>query len=126
MESEKGAVQRGGAGRGQGRKPSGTPASKTYTMRLTPAHADKLRTLGGTDWIREQIEKTLAPPPPPAPAKEYPAAPAPAPSATPPEAEAGAGGEPRSFKTLDGATIYEPRKLELDGTYNIDHILDNL
>lgn len=103
--------KKGGAGRGQGRKAAdGAKHLRKVSINLTTAQAAKLKTLGGSLWVREQIEKASEPAQPKAP---------PSPSLK-------AEGEPRSFKTLDGATIYEPRKMELDGAYNIDHILDNL
>ena len=48
----------GGPGRGQGRKP--TPeADRTipYAIRLTPAQIEKLGRLGGSAWVRGQIEE---------------------------------------------------------------------
>jgi len=50
---------RGGAGRGQGRKPiHGEPMKKTYTFRATEAqHAQFLR-LGGSKWLRAKIAET--------------------------------------------------------------------
>ena len=53
MAADKSA--RGGAGRGQGRKPIHGEAMKTYTFRATEAqHAQFLR-LGGSKWIRAKI-----------------------------------------------------------------------
>lgn len=50
--------QRGGPGRGQGRKPV-KPGEDTVTvsLRMTHAQRDKLTTLGGARWVREQIDK---------------------------------------------------------------------
>ena len=46
---------RGGAGRGQGRKPIHGEPMKTYTFRATEAqHAQFLR-LGGSKWLRAKI-----------------------------------------------------------------------
>ena len=49
--------QRGGPGRGQGRKPV-KPGEETVTvsLRMTPAQRDKLSKLGGAGWVREQID----------------------------------------------------------------------
>jgi len=50
--------QRGGPGRGQGRKPvaEGEP-TVTVSMRMTAAQRDKLARLGGATWVRQRIDK---------------------------------------------------------------------
>lgn len=54
--------QRGGPGRGQGRKPV-KPGEDTVTvsLRMTPAQRDKLSKLGGAGWVREQIDNAKEP-----------------------------------------------------------------
>lgn len=49
--------QRGGPGRGQGRKPV-KKGEKTVTvsLRMTGAQRDKLGQLGGAEWVRERID----------------------------------------------------------------------
>ena len=48
---------RGGPGRGQGRKPiAGDATSVVFTMRLTPAQRDRLLAIGGAAWVRAQID----------------------------------------------------------------------
>lgn len=48
------APSRGGAGRGQGRKPISDDA-KPYKLLLPAEHRAKLDDLGGAEWIRDQI-----------------------------------------------------------------------
>lgn len=52
---------RGGPGRGQGRKPGNGGGLRPVGVRLTPAQALKLKMLGGSVWLREQIDKAPAP-----------------------------------------------------------------
>lgn len=47
---------RGGAGRGQGRKPISPDGAKAYKLLLTDEQRAKLETLGNAAWIREQID----------------------------------------------------------------------
>lgn len=47
---------RGGAGRGQGRKPLSDEGAKSYKLLLTDAQRAKLDQLGNAAWIREQID----------------------------------------------------------------------
>ena len=55
MAADKSA--RGGAGRGQGRKPIHGEPMKTYTFRATEAqHVEFLRR-GGSKWLRDKIEE---------------------------------------------------------------------
>lgn len=49
---------RGGAGRGQGRKPiEEGQATVTVSLRLTRPQREKLTRLGGAAWVRERINK---------------------------------------------------------------------
>lgn len=50
--------RRGGAGRGQGRKPI-TQGEETVTVsiRITTSQRAKLADLGGAAWVRQQIEE---------------------------------------------------------------------
>ena len=50
--------QRGGPGRGQGRKPleAGQPTTM-FGFRLTPSQRIKLDALGGAEWLRSQIDQ---------------------------------------------------------------------
>jgi hypothetical protein len=53
---------RGGAGRGQGRKPKDhSDAKKPVTIRLDEEQREKLVRLGGAPWIRERIDKAKLP-----------------------------------------------------------------
>ena len=54
---------RGGAGRGQGRKPLTGPstAMTTTTIRLQPEQRDKLVRLGGSTWVRAKIDAAREP-----------------------------------------------------------------
>jgi len=47
---------RGGAGRGQGRKPISPEGAKAYKLLLTDEQRAKLEMLGNAAWIREQID----------------------------------------------------------------------
>lgn len=47
---------RGGAGRGQGRKPISPDGAKAYKLLLTDEQRAKLETLGNAAWIRQQID----------------------------------------------------------------------
>ena len=50
---------RGGANRGQGRKPLAQGEETIpVTVRLTETQRDMLVALGGPKWVREQIEKS--------------------------------------------------------------------
>jgi hypothetical protein len=52
---------RGGAGRGQGRKPISNDGAKAYKLLLTDAQRAKLALLGGASWVREQIDAAPTP-----------------------------------------------------------------
>jgi hypothetical protein len=53
---------RGGAGRGQGRKPVAEgQQTVTVSLRMTEAQRDKLALLGGAEWVRQRIDKAKAP-----------------------------------------------------------------
>lgn len=53
---------RGGAGRGQGRKPLQEGAETVQTtLRMTPAQRDKLGRLGGGQWVRDRIDEAPEP-----------------------------------------------------------------
>ncbi|WP_157759995.1 hypothetical protein [Delftia acidovorans] len=47
---------RGGAGRGQGRKPLSDDGAKAYKLLLTDEQRAKLASLGNATWVREQID----------------------------------------------------------------------
>ena len=50
--------QRGGAGRGQGRKPiKDGEETVTLSLRVTVAQREKLALLGGAKWVRQRIDK---------------------------------------------------------------------
>ena len=54
--------QRGGPGRGQGRKPiKEGQDTVTVSLRMTEAQRDKLSLLGGAEWVRQRIDKAKAP-----------------------------------------------------------------
>ena len=54
--------QRGGPGRGQGRKPVAEgEQTVTVSLRMTVAQRDKLATLGGALWVRQRIDKAKTP-----------------------------------------------------------------
>lgn len=53
---------RGGAGRGQGRKPKEiSDAMKSVSIKMTDAQRAKLTKLGGAPWVRERIDKAKLP-----------------------------------------------------------------
>ena len=53
---------RGGAGRGQGRKPLAEGVETVVvTLRMTPDQREKLERLGGPKWIRDRIDKAREP-----------------------------------------------------------------
>ena len=55
-------AQRGGPGRGQGRKPiKEGQDTVTVSLRLTAGQRDKLVLLGGAEWVRQRIDKAKAP-----------------------------------------------------------------
>ena len=47
---------KGGKREGAGRAPSANPFTARTTVRTTPEQAEKLKSLGGGDWIRQQID----------------------------------------------------------------------
>lgn len=50
--------QRGGAGRGQGRKPvKRGEETVTVSLRMTPEQRAKLARIGGAEWVRTKIDK---------------------------------------------------------------------
>ncbi|MEE9871536.1 MAG: hypothetical protein PBV86_12225 [Delftia lacustris] len=49
-------TSRGGAGRGQGRKPLSDEGAKAYKLLLTDEQRAKLASLGNAAWVREQID----------------------------------------------------------------------
>ena len=52
-------TNRGGSGRGQGRKPLAIgEATIPVTIRMTKTQAEQLKLLGGPKWLRAQIEKS--------------------------------------------------------------------
>jgi hypothetical protein len=53
---------KGGAGRGQGRKPlvDGKPMVPV-TVKMLPDQRDKLKRLGGGQWVREKIDQEKEP-----------------------------------------------------------------
>ena len=54
--------KRGGAGRGQGRKPiKEGQDTVTVSLRMTEAQRNKLALLGGAEWVRQRIDKAKAP-----------------------------------------------------------------
>ena len=53
--------QRGGPGRGRGRKPiKEGQDTVTVSLRMTEAQRDKLALLGGAEWVRMRIDKANA------------------------------------------------------------------
>ena len=55
-------ANRGGPGRGQGRKPiKNGQETVTVSLRMTEAQRDKLALLGGAAWVRQRIDKAKAP-----------------------------------------------------------------
>ena len=54
--------KRGGAGRGQGRKPiKNGQETVTVSLRMTESQRDKVALLGGAEWVRQRIDKAKAP-----------------------------------------------------------------
>ena len=50
--------QRGGPGRGQGRKPvKQGEETVTVSLRMTPEQRAKLARLGGAEWVRARIDR---------------------------------------------------------------------
>lgn len=47
--------------RGQGRKPTEQGERKATSIRLSREQHEKLARLGGSDWVREQIDKAPEP-----------------------------------------------------------------
>jgi hypothetical protein len=55
-------IRRGGAGRGQGRKPLDTAhPTVPVTVKMTVPQKEKLGRLGGAPWVRERIDKAREP-----------------------------------------------------------------
>jgi hypothetical protein len=52
---------RGGPGRGQGRKTIGDTPTTVRSVRLTQAQWEKYVRLGGTDWLRQRLDKAKEP-----------------------------------------------------------------
>lgn len=53
---------RGGAGRGQGRKPKEISDAMTLVgIRMALAQKEKLQSLGGAKWVRQKIDKAKLP-----------------------------------------------------------------
>lgn len=53
---------RGGAGRGQGRKPlQGDEPMAPVTIKMSQLQRDKLSRLGGAPWVRDRIDKAKEP-----------------------------------------------------------------
>ena len=51
-------ANRGGPGRGQGRKPvKQGEETVTVSLRMTPEQRSKLARLGGAEWVRARIDK---------------------------------------------------------------------
>jgi hypothetical protein len=48
---------RGGPREGAGRKPPEAVAARSVNVRLTDAHADKWKRLGGVAWLRRMIDE---------------------------------------------------------------------
>ena len=58
-------MTKGGAGRGQGRKPlSDVSPSVTVSLRLTKEQQSKLKVLGGGAWVRVRIDEANISQPP--------------------------------------------------------------
>jgi len=56
------STNRGGAGRGQGRKPVKTGEETiTISLRVTAAQREKLERLGGAKWVRDRIDRAKEP-----------------------------------------------------------------
>jgi len=61
MEAKK-LTGRGGAGRGQGRKPKETSeAMLPVSIKMSVEQKDKLSQLGGAPWVRSKIDKAKLP-----------------------------------------------------------------
>ena len=59
---EKKLIGRGGAGRGQGRKPLPEgEAMVSVTVKLLPPQREKLKRLGGGPWVRAKIDHEKEP-----------------------------------------------------------------
>jgi hypothetical protein len=57
-------TQRGGPGRGQGRKPvKQGEETVTISLRVTVAQREKLARLGGAEWVRGKIDRAKEPNP---------------------------------------------------------------
>jgi hypothetical protein len=55
-------AQRGGSGRGQGRKPvKQGEETVTLSLRVTVEQREKLERLGGAAWVRDRIDKAKEP-----------------------------------------------------------------
>lgn len=55
-------VKRGGAGRGQGRKPVRQgEKTATLSLRVTVAQREKLARLGGAEWVRGKVDEAQEP-----------------------------------------------------------------
>jgi len=55
-------ANRGGPGRGQGRKPiKNGQETVTVSLRMTESQRDKLALLGGAEWVRQRIDKAKTP-----------------------------------------------------------------
>lgn len=52
---------RGGAGRGQGRKPLAGEAMVPVSVKMTHEQREKLHRLGGSPWLRARIDKAREP-----------------------------------------------------------------
>ena len=52
---------RGGAGRGQGRKPLAETVMIPVALRMTQEQREKLARLGGANWVRQRIDKAKEP-----------------------------------------------------------------
>ena len=64
MTTEKPLTGRGGAGRGQGRKPL-SEGTVRYCFLMTQEQRDKLELLEGAHWLRAQIDAAKVPVKPP-------------------------------------------------------------
>lgn len=55
-------ANRGGPGRGQGRKPvKQGEETVTFSLRMTPEQRAKLARLGGAEWVRQKIDRAKEP-----------------------------------------------------------------
>jgi hypothetical protein len=61
MSSIKTTGGRGGAGRGQGRKPLHEVAMKPVSIKMTDQQREKLLALGGSPWVRSRIDGAKVP-----------------------------------------------------------------